>query len=78
MTSYAQKGRNMPHLNFVNRYGRTYLVENPNNMGKGKDIGYYRELAFGGYKAVFLTPLDDEDFGSAEECQEWLKSRVSY
>jgi hypothetical protein len=65
-------GRKMNHLNFINKDGRTYLVKNPNSLGEGKNVGYYRENLSGDFKAIRLEPYTGGSFATAEECQAWL------
>jgi len=62
--------------NFINRSGRTYLVQNPNNFGEGVDLGYYRETLFGTVQAVALKPYDEQEFETVEDAQTWLKQKA--
>jgi hypothetical protein len=62
----------MNHLNFINKGGRTYLVKNPNPLGKRRDVGYYRENLSGDFKAIRLELYTEGSFATAEECQAWL------
>jgi hypothetical protein len=71
--NFATTGtRKMNHMNFINKDGRTYLVKNPNSLGEGKNVGYYREALSGGFKVIRLEPYTEESFATAEECQAWL------
>ena len=40
------------------------------------DVGYYRELVFGGFRAICTKPYDEKSFETAEECQAWLLTRL--
>jgi hypothetical protein len=63
-------------MNFIDRAGRTYLVKNPNSLGSGVDIGYYRELVSGDFRAILVRPYDEKSFETAEQCQQWLRSKA--
>lgn len=61
-------------VNFINRKGRTYLVENPDNYGVGEDLGFYYQ-GFDGVMAVALKPYRrNKDFETVEQAKEWLKT----
>lgn len=65
------------NTNFINRGGRTYLVQNPNQFGQGIDLGYYRD-DFSGVKAVSLKPFHQEkEFGidCEKEAMIWLRQQ---
>jgi len=60
--------------NFINRSGRTYLISNPDQLGNGTELGYYRE-SFGQFpfQAVLKKPYHSEQgFQTEKEAQDWL------
>lgn len=69
------------HLNFYGRYEETghryYLVKDPDNFGRGVDIGYYYEDLWGVYHAVALKPFySDAEFSTEKEAKDWLRSKA--